>query len=52
MNQFARIKIFINDSGRRAFPFVVMTCSGTALGYFKNRRDAETYCSTDAQARI
>jgi hypothetical protein len=52
MNQYAHIKIIINDSGRKSFPFIVSTVSGRALGYFKNVRDAEAYCKTDAQAFV
>ena len=43
MNQFAHLKYFLNYSGRKDFPFIAITASGIALGYFKHTRDAAAY---------
>lgn len=48
-NPYSHIKLWINYSGRKDFPFVVCTAV-KALGFFKNRNDAQKYCATDAQA--
>jgi hypothetical protein len=50
-NPYSHVKLWINDSGRKGFPFVVCTAT-RCLGYFKNRNDAERYCATDGQAFV
>lgn len=53
MNQYANIKLVINVSGNKRFPFVVYLASGAGvLGYFKNSDDAAKYCATDGQAFV
>ena len=45
MGTYSHIKMFINATGRKDFPFVVISCAGYALGYFKNRNVAANYCN-------
>ena len=32
------------DAASRAYPYRVVTYSGTCIGYFRNRLDAMAYC--------
>ena len=46
MNRYAHIKYVILDSGRKAFPFAVVTTSGRCLAYFVHRHDAQKFCAS------
>lgn len=49
-NPYAHIKLYIMVTGKKQWPWVVMSTKGFALGYFKNSKDADRYCATDGQA--
>lgn len=38
-----RVTHYLNLSGRKDFPFIVVTASGRAVAYFKNSKDAEAW---------
>ena len=33
------------DNASKAYPYRVLTMSGTCLAYFRNQRDAEAFCA-------
>ena len=47
--QFDRIRYLIQwDNRSKRYPFAVTTVSGQCLGYFRNVKDAETFCAVQS----